>query len=122
MKFIVALAAFTASTSAIATTNNVCDNEEGATWLGSCHSLWYKHCDNFTLLPSETCNIETLGDASISWFSDSIEVSVWSYVMKAAPVAETEPTDPNSSDSSPSSDTWGRLMQDDTTTTAEKTC
>jgi hypothetical protein len=101
MKSIVAIAALAASANAAATTFNNCLLEEGSVHLGACRSLWYKICDNYTLLPGETCNVETFGDASINWFSDSVKTFVWNYVERD--------TSSSSSSSSPDSDTWGRL-------------
>lgn len=103
----VALALFAASASAVATTNNDCLLEQGSVHIDACRSLWFKICDNYTILPADTCNIETFGDASLSWFSDSVDVSVWNYVMRYTSEAATD-------DSAPNSDQWGRLLQDDT--------
>lgn len=63
MKLTLTLASIAVSTNALATTYNECFEEQGAIHKDSCHSLWYSLCDNFTLLPGETCNIETFGDA-----------------------------------------------------------
>ena len=51
--------------------------------MGACRSLWYKICDSYEIGPLGTCNIETFGDASVNWFSDSLEIFVWNYIMKA---------------------------------------
>lgn len=81
MKFI-ALASFAAYASAIATTSRNCNDDPEILHEGSCRSLWYKSCDQFLIEPKATCNFETFSDAQISWFSDSIDVYVWNYVMK----------------------------------------
>lgn len=103
MKSIVAITAVFAYANAAATTFNNCLMEEDAEHLGECRSLWYKICDNYTLLAGGTCNVETFGDASMNWFSNDIETSVWNYVERLT-------DDDGTSDSSaPNSDTWGRL-------------
>jgi hypothetical protein len=105
MKSFVAITALAAYANAAATTFNNCLLEEGTLHLGACRSLWYSICDNYTILGGQTCNVETFGDASLNFYSDSIEVYVWNYVNK---LIET-PTD---DDSAPDSETWGRLRQD----------
>ena len=82
MKIIAVLAATAASVSAIATTSRNCYDDESVNHLGDCRSLWYKICDNYEISGGATCNIETFGDAQLQWFSDSLEVFMWNYVMK----------------------------------------
>ena len=101
MKSFIAIAALAAYANAAATTFNDCLAEEGTVWLQDCRSLWYGICDNFVMLPESSCNVETFGDASINWFSDSIEVFVWNYIERYPDVT---------SDESPAnSEEWGRL-------------
>lgn len=84
MKFIALLSTMAATTYAAATTNRDCYEDDEVTHLGDCRSLWYKICDSYEIAPTATCNFVTFGDASINWFSDSIEVFVWNYIMKAS--------------------------------------
>lgn len=111
MKSIIAFTALSTYANAAATTYNNCLNEEGVIHLGACRSLWYKICDNYTILPAETCNVETFGDASIAWFSDSVKVYVWNYVERLKSMS--------SDSSSPSSDNWQRLRQSNNSTMSD---
>jgi len=106
MKSFIAIASLAVYTNAAATTFNDCLLEEGATHIDSCRSLWYSICDNYTISGGESCNVETFGDASINWFSDSIDVFVWNYIMRATESDGTE------SDAAPDSAQWGRLRQE----------
>merc|ERR1719469_1353311 len=72
-----------ATTYAAATTTRNCFEDDEVTHMGACRSLWYKICDSYEIAPLATCNIETFGDAPLNWFSDSIEVAMWNYIMKA---------------------------------------
>ena len=74
MKFITTLALIAATAIAIPSTSKDCLAEEGATIKGGCRSLWYKYCDKLTIPAEQTCNVDTNGDASISWFSERIQV------------------------------------------------
>lgn len=103
MKSFVTICALAAYANAAANTFNDCLSEEGSVWIQDCRSLWYAICDNYYLLPGETCNVETFGDASINWFSDSIDVFVWRYI-------ERYPDDVDESDFN--TDEWSRLRQD----------
>ena len=86
------------------TTDNNCLMEQGTEYVENCRSLWYKICDTYNIGPEETCNVETFGDAAINWFSDSIDVFYWNYVMKF-PDEEAE--------SSPNSEQWTLRQSDD---------
>ena len=94
---IIALAGLFAYSNALATTFRNCWDTEGVTHESSCRSLWYKMCDNFMFAPGTTCNFITESDASIQWFSDSLEVVMWNYVMRF---------DENDSSSPETSDQW----------------
>lgn len=62
-------------------TTNLCFEEQGATYEGSCRSIWYPMCDKFTLEPDGTCNVETAGDAKIQFYSSDIDTMIWNYVL-----------------------------------------
>jgi len=114
MKSFIAIAALAAYTNAAQSTFDNCLEEQGTVWLQDCRSLWYGICDNYTLLPNANCNIETFGDASINWFSDSVEVFVWNYIERY--------NDVEGDDSPANSEEWGRLRQDDEEPTREREC
>lgn len=96
MKFV--LAAFLAAqVASVATTFNECFDYPEVQHDDSCRSLWYKLCDRFMINPGATCNFVTYSDAQMQWYSDSIQVYVWNYIMKF----------PDSNDSgSPDSNQW----------------
>lgn len=62
-------------------TYNECFEEEEATYEGGCRSIWYPMCDKFTLSPNGTCNILTVGNTRLSFFSSDIDVLVWNYLL-----------------------------------------
>jgi hypothetical protein len=82
MKTIALLAATAVSVNAIATTTRDCYSDDSVLHLTDCRSLWYAICDEYEIDGGATCNFETFGDAQLAWFSDSLEVFMWNYVMK----------------------------------------
>jgi hypothetical protein len=44
-------------------TQNNCFDEQGAVWLGECFGMFMNLCDEFKMLPGETCNILTFNNA-----------------------------------------------------------
>ena len=66
---------------AFISSNDRCvDSEENVSFVDSCRSLWYKLCETYRISPGKSCYFETYSDASIQWFSDSVEVVYWPYV------------------------------------------
>ena len=93
--------------SAVQTTLQDCMLEQGAVLTRNCRSIWYDKCDEISLLPGETCNIETQSEASVEWFSYSIEVFYWESYMNSV--------DDSLSDDDgdgPDSSAWGLLRAD----------
>ena len=103
--------------SAVQTTTQDCMLEEGALLQKKCRSIWYNKCNEIRLLPGETCNIETQSEASIEWFSYSIDVFYWEHYMKTV--------DSSLSDDDglgPDASAWGLLRADKNNNDDEKQC
>ena len=54
-------------------TDNECWFNEGATYEGSCTSLFYWYCDQYTLNPGEACNVSTFSDTQLYFTWEQIE-------------------------------------------------
>ena len=111
MKF-ATLLALAALSNAVQETYRECYDDPEVTHVKSCRSLWYKLCDNWEIGPGATCNIMTYSDSMLTWFSDSIDVYVWNFVMKL-------PEEYQDGRPGDDSGTWSRRLRQDK---VERTC
>lgn len=44
-------------------TNNNCFDEQGSVWLGECFGMFMNLCDEFMMLPGESCNIHVFNNS-----------------------------------------------------------
>jgi len=64
-------------------TNNLCFNDEGADYIGSCKDSEFNLCDNFTLLEGSTCNVITYETTQIRYSSPMVDTMQWQYLLDA---------------------------------------
>lgn len=56
-----------------------CWFEENATYVDSCFSLYYWHCDEYTVDPESSCIVRTFSNTQITSEFEQIQVAYWSY-------------------------------------------
>ena len=63
----------------IDSTTNECWFNEGANYIGKCTNLFYWHCDEYEILPQDSCNVSTFSDSMLEWSWDEVTASVMTY-------------------------------------------
>jgi len=61
------------------TTTNDCFAEQQVVKAGDCKSLFFKMCEEFTIEPKGSCNVQVYSDSAIMWYSSSLSVVYWQY-------------------------------------------
>jgi hypothetical protein len=80
MKFATTVAAFlTSLAQAQRTTENDCFKEQQVVKAGDCTSLFFKMCEEFTIEPKGSCNVQVYSDSAITWYSTSLKVVYWQF-------------------------------------------
>jgi hypothetical protein len=84
-----------------------CWFEENAKYLKSCFSLYFWHCDEYSIDPESSCVVRTFSDTQIDWDYEQVEVAYWAYGESNSWIQKLNGEDEESSSSSSSDSSSG---------------